>query len=426
TRAPQTGEGEKARATTASELEAVLGALAWECNQKDLLKPVLSFDHATTHIAADVAAAFAAVTPRVTPEVAPLAPRMPDGNKVVEHRFPTVRAEFFDRVLSARTNSVTAVRAQRMLREAAAASITAAGVARDAASLPLTMKIISHARGVTFTHDGSSYTGTGAPRAHGRRAAARLGAAALTAEVTHHHQDPTGIQAQVLDRPGPTPPMDNITTSRRVLAVKAYILGWGILPVATETYARFNDTGSVADRPRSGRPPLLSRRTQLDASRQFKSGFEVSRVYKRGQPAVKERHYFRSINKGVAHLPFPQGLCTAHNLTPAQLLQRMCAADPSLIKRRLDLKAPLSLVQMTRRQSAASAWLEKWAAGGDKWLRRMVWIDEATIYATNIPGSKIAVWCDAHDAGAKAVYSSRQFKHGAVVKIRFYISLRRR
>lgn len=234
------------------------------------------------------------------------------------------------------------------------------------------------------------------------------------------------------------------TICQRIHAVKCYILAFGFLALAArffnlgtpkswckepsaarkfckENFDKFDKTGSVCDRPRSGRPPALSTDTLKRAAKLFKAGYEESRVYSKGQPPVKERLYFTSIAQGVKHLPFLAQLCANHNLTAGALLQRMRHAEPSLVRRRLDIKEALSTAHKQARQTEAKKWLKAFARGGEAWLRRFVWLDECTIWCTSLDKANVHVWCDAHDDNAKSVFVARQFAAGAVIQIKSYL-----
>lgn len=143
----------------------MLGVLALLCRDLGLWKPVLSYDNAPIHNV-DPVCAFARTTSDgaglVTPEREPLAGKMPDGNKVIEHCFPTVRSALFKSIVQQPANSVTARKAQQLLEQVIeVGTIAPASVAKDALTLPLTMKIIAHDKCQAFEHNGESYIGTG-------------------------------------------------------------------------------------------------------------------------------------------------------------------------------------------------------------------------------------------------------------------------
>jgi hypothetical protein len=159
----QVSDGKKAVHTSAQEWEqCVLTALAYELNQNGIKNPIISFDHATIHPIEAFQRAFASWTGRRSAERMPLAPRMPDGNKVVEHVFPHLKRALFAKMVAERGRRITARRAQRMLIAAFNECVNAKSIMRDAQTLPLTMKIIATDAGVVFRwHNGESYVGTG-------------------------------------------------------------------------------------------------------------------------------------------------------------------------------------------------------------------------------------------------------------------------
>jgi len=159
----QVGGGERAVHTSSQEWEqCVLKALAYELDQAGITNPIVSFDHATIHSPEAFQRAFAGWTGRRSAERMPLAPRMPDGNKVVEHVFPHLKRAFFAKVIARRGRRITPRGAQTMLIEAFTECVKAESILLDAKSLPLTMKIISTRAGDVFPWgNGQSYEGTG-------------------------------------------------------------------------------------------------------------------------------------------------------------------------------------------------------------------------------------------------------------------------
>ncbi len=120
---------------------------------------MISYDHATIH--AD--AAFAKVFAGGRVKRAPLAPRMPDGNKVVEHVFPDLKAKFFTRLVAKGGRFVDAKAAQNLLFNTFEEQITIKQIQEDTKGLPLTMKMIATDEGQAFLwpQNGKTYYGTG-------------------------------------------------------------------------------------------------------------------------------------------------------------------------------------------------------------------------------------------------------------------------
>jgi hypothetical protein len=83
-------------------------------------------------------------------------------------------------------------------------------------------------------------------------------------------------------------------------------------------------------------------------------------------------------------------------VTRKTLLKRMHKADPDLVQRTIYYKLQHTLDGMQQRMRVAAANLER-AAADPNFLRRVVWIDEATIWLVNNKHYKRRVWCDAHD-----------------------------
>ena len=92
------------------------------------------------------------------------------------------------------------------------------------------------------------------------------------------------------------------------LLLLAWLVQWGPLPATPanlirRTVTKFEETGSVADKPRSGRPRKFSRAKARAAAKLFKQGYEVCLVYKRGQPPLRERRYYTSIKDALEREP---------------------------------------------------------------------------------------------------------------------------
>lgn len=203
---------------------------------------------------------------------------------------------------------------------------------------------------------------------------------------------------------------------------------WGAKPAAPanlirRTVEKFERTGSVHDAPRSGRPPALTAAKALAAAELFKAGYEVYRTYRRGAPPITERRYYTSIEDALRREPRLERIRAKANVSARVLLRAMRGADPQLIRRRLDIKGPLSQAQRQERQRKAAEWLEAYKRGGAEWLRRLVFLDEATIYLADAKEHKLSVWCDAYDDNATGVGIFGNLGAFDLVKLRFYVAV---
>lgn len=111
-------------------------------------------------------------------------------------------------------------------------------------------------------------------------------------------------------------------------------------------------------------------------------------------------------------------------MSPKEFLNRMKAVDPGLVHRRRDIKRHLSLAQQQARQKAAKQWWRAYQDGGkDAYLKRLVFIDEATICVCDAAKANMKVWCDAGDEHACGVLMLPNMKQNNPVKLRFYVAV---
>jgi transposase len=215
----------------------------------------------------------------------------------------------------------------------------------------------------------------------------------------------------------------------KALLLLAWLVQWGPPPATPDdlirrTVQKFEATGSVADKPRSGRPRKFSDAKARAAAKLFKQGYEVCRVYQRGRPPLRERRYYTSIKDALDREPRLEQIRDEAGISAKALLRRMREADDSLIRRRLDIKGPLSLPARLERQRQARLWLAAYENGGRAaWLRRLVFLDEATIYIADAAKAKTNVWCDAYDDNACGVAVLNDLGSDNTMKLRFYIAI---
>lgn len=161
-RAQVQGGGRAVHTSTQEWEHGVLKGLAYELEKHGIQNPIISFDHATIHSDAAFQRAFRDWTGARSVQRMPLAPRMPDGNKVADHALSNLKSAFFTELLTERRGKFDAKRAQDILVDVFARAITADSILRDTESLPLTMKIIAAPKGEVFQWEtGEFYTGTG-------------------------------------------------------------------------------------------------------------------------------------------------------------------------------------------------------------------------------------------------------------------------
>lgn len=169
---------------------------------------------------------------------------------------------------------------------------------------------------------------------------------------------------------------------------------------------RFTTTGSVADAPRSGRPPLIPDEEAARAAELVKQGRWVWRQPK--SQGVREQVLFRSIAQAIRELPELATLCHQYGVTSSQLRCAMERADPDLTLHTLHLKYAHSAEQLEERQGFC---LGKLAALPESPSQRMalldsmVWCDEGGVAISALEQRSVRVW------GSKAAKPSCDVLH---------------
>jgi hypothetical protein len=155
----QTERGQEAKATTTQEFADVLKVAKAKARHLGLQPARWSWDHSHVHDHLDVKA----VWEDEDIETFPLAHYMPDGHKVIEHCFSTIKAAFHRRLFEDKLyKTLTSEKAQNLLRDITMECITAKRIANDCKSLKTTLGIISTPCGQQYQDDeGTMHPGTG-------------------------------------------------------------------------------------------------------------------------------------------------------------------------------------------------------------------------------------------------------------------------
>lgn len=177
-------------------------------------------------------------------------------------------------------------------------------------------------------------------------------------------------------------------------------------------YNNFKQYGTVATRKHKGRPPKVPDDVALKASETFKAG-KVIKAYPSAEAKKKvDVHvWWTSIKVACQENDYLGGLCVKYNIRPKQLLKRMKAVDPNLVRRRIDVKMDLTDQQKAKRKAAAKRLYKLFQDEPDV-LSRIYFVDECKIWMSNLAGGAIKVYCDAHDANVHAVLPCKWMRKG--------------
>lgn len=187
-------------------------------------------------------------------------------------------------------------------------------------------------------------------------------------------------------------------------------------------HSNFLKYGTVATRKHKGRPPKVPDDVALKASIIFKAGKVVEAYpYADAERKTEVHVWWTSIKVACRECSDLQDLCTKYDITPKQLLKRMRAVDPKLVRRRVDVKMDLTAEQKARRKAAAEKLYKMFQHDPDM-LHRIYFIDECKIWMSDLAAGAVKVYCDAHDANVHAVLPCkwmRKSKDNKPVKLHF-------
>lgn len=202
---------------------------------------------------------------------------------------------------------------------------------------------------------------------------------------------------------------------------------WGTPPpdlakLIRRTVQTFKDTGSVHDRPRSGRPHLLPGDEADRAIALIKQGYTVSWRPPGARENQTEHKYFTSMRQAADHIPLLRAMCGKYQLTTNELLRHLRKRDPHLVWRRQDFKLEFTRKQLSERQRAAAKGLQMWSTIPDL-ASRLVYLDAGSVLLCNGDEAHSKVLCDAHDEGIHSVLPSRCVPKGQKITVRFYVAV---
>lgn len=188
-------------------------------------------------------------------------------------------------------------------------------------------------------------------------------------------------------------------------------------------WSNFQEFGSLADAPRSGRPPKVS----LDEARRavaiVKKGKWV--VEKRQGALVFRRVHYTSIGEAVRQNVELQNVVRRHNINHHQLLHAMHMADPTLVRRKIFFKHLFTPNELAARQQFALDCLRYWIFFPrhlGNFLDHIIFIDESSIAVNKFTHSDVYVWCDGNDVSFRDL-CPRQLAKGAGIVVRFIVAV---
>lgn len=223
------------------------------------------------------------------------------------------------------------------------------------------------------------------------------------------------------------------TLEIRILAVAAYYKNKENLPAATHwllaqvkkntwhsvkaakkflkaQVKKFLATGSVHNitpGPSRTAEPAVPDDAALHAAAILKEGYENDQVLPTGDPqrptqVVRVHSYYSTLSEALKHRPELMDICNQYGVTPKALLVRMHQVDDGLVKRTMQYKVPHTNKQRYARIAASLALLQMFRADPNL-HRRVVWVDQATIWIVDDSHNTKRVWVDAHDKGVHYV-----------------------
>ena len=222
--------------------------------------------------------------------------------------------------------------------------------------------------------------------------------------------------------------------SLRALALSCFLLAHADLTLAVQIYnnsvpkedketvanvrafisnngEKFQETGSVANRPHPPRGNKVPDDVAMECSKAFKKGYSApqSNITEGGQQQ-NIHHWYTSIDQACVKDPYLAYVCDHYHVSPKNLLRRMYEVDPNLTRRRLDIKMELTAEQKAARKSVAYDLYQLWLHT-ENFLQSIFWIDEVTIwFCPHYKHHSIKVYCDAHDTEVDHVIHSPLFK----------------
>lgn len=192
--------------------------------------------------------------------------------------------------------------------------------------------------------------------------------------------------------------------------VRQFIKGWA------NHHQKYNN---VDDPPRPGRPSAIPDDAALKLSKMFKKGVVVTvPPTKLCLKPMKVHRYFTSVPDAIASSPQFAKLVRKYKVSPKQVLGRMRAVDPNLVRRMTDYKLPFSIEEREERMETAKQLCKEKQSRLDE----TIWIDCGTIWVTANSLNR-EVWCDRDDERVHDVQTLSNLGHNAKIKMTFIVAV---
>lgn len=205
----------------------------------------------------------------------------------------------------------------------------------------------------------------------------------------------------------------NQTSEQKVKKVKPFLQTW---------HKHWVEQGTVRSLPHTGRQVKITEEVAMQLSIVFKEGMTGRTDPTEEHPDGMEYHrFFTSVEDAMKHSPQFQALVKEHDITPRQqksLLQRMRAADTSLVRLLLDHKMPFTEEQRKARMAAAKELLQV----PQSKLQAVVWVDCSSIWITPVALNRL-VWCNVFDERVHRVSDVRNMKPNTKIKLSFIVAV---
>jgi capsid portal protein len=202
-------------------------------------------------------------------------------------------------------------------------------------------------------------------------------------------------------------------------------------------YQLHKTVGNLHNLANSSRAPKVPREVVMDCCLALKAGYfiEIDVGTRASDPAARTSHrtqqqpklqqvhmYYRSIQEACSHNPLLALVVRDYGITPKGLLEAMHRVDDQLVRRTVEFKYMLSEEHQQERFETAFTLLRM-----GRWhmesmydlLKRVWWVDEATIWLVADGDAHLKVYCDAHDEGVRAVMSSPHLANRAKTKAHY-------
>lgn len=173
-------------------------------------------------------------------------------------------------------------------------------------------------------------------------------------------------------------------------------------------HRKFLATGSIHDRPRSGRKHKVPKDVLQQCASQLQAGYRWTPI---GTVLPVTRH-FTSIQQAAAMNPYLAAVCSSFNVKPQQLLKMMKKVDKGLMHKTLHFKRPLTPQQQQARRSVAIQLYTR-QLQDPTLLRRTCWVDECSIsFSSSVMAKGIKVWCHRSDSATSATFFNHSMQPG--------------